>query len=525
MASISNPNSEITRLSALLGPLLNRQLSHICQVNGLRIGGVKAELQKRIIDALQKSIQTDPQTFTVLRNTIEQQMTSGRGGGGHSHQYQGHSSAANAAYSRPAVYGSSPANANTGMGMAMQSSVYQNDYNYSHGQGRGAYGSTASLLVPPKKVLNFKPSPFYIIDSVIGDVKTCDVMSNHRNSIQIPLKPVDHPALNKCTYDKSLRIMVFCAGSEDGMQDIAFPHQSELKVNGDDMKANLRGLKGKPGSTRPVDITQALRLDKYSYVNNIEFTYALTNKKFYLAVYLCKSVPVEDLVAKIKGKKIAQNTVIQELTKAALDEDIVATSQILSLKCPLTYMRLKTPCRSISCNHIQCFDATSYLQLQEQGPQWICPICNKPATFDNLAIDEYAKGILDNTSQSTEQVTIEPDGQWKTADASYPEAKKSRHSNVNHSLIDVDDVVALEDFSVASTRNTQTPISKLNTPVSAQASGSPAGNKKRPAEVIDLTLSDSDDEPIVRPPKRQNQGPTPTPGLSLSYHQGGYHYT
>jgi E3 SUMO-protein ligase PIAS1 len=76
------------------------------------------------------------------------------------------------------------------------------------------------------------------------------------------------------------------------------------------------------------------------------------------------------------------------VTKKASDPDVVATSQNLSLKCPLSYMRLNLPCRGVSCNHIQCFDATSYLQLQEQGPQWLCPICNKPAPFEQLAIDE-----------------------------------------------------------------------------------------------------------------------------------------
>jgi E3 SUMO-protein ligase PIAS1 len=76
------------------------------------------------------------------------------------------------------------------------------------------------------------------------------------------------------------------------------------------------------------------------------------------------------------------------VTKKAYDPDIEATSLNLSLKCPLSYMRLSNPCRAVSCSHIQCFDATSYLQLQEQGPQWLCPICNKPAPFDQLAIDE-----------------------------------------------------------------------------------------------------------------------------------------
>jgi E3 SUMO-protein ligase PIAS1 len=72
--------------------------------------------------------------------------------------------------------------------------------------------------------------------------------------------------------------MVFCATEGSGRQDIAFPHQSEIKVNGGEVKANLRGLKNKPGSTRPVDITKDLRLNIVSYPNTVEMTYALTNK-------------------------------------------------------------------------------------------------------------------------------------------------------------------------------------------------------------------------------------------------------
>jgi len=72
----------------------------------------------------------------------------------------------------------------------------------------------------------------------------------------------------------------------------------------------------------------------------------------------------------------------------ARDADIVATASVLSLKCPLSTLRIDLPCRSISCKHNQCFDATSYLQLQEQGPTWLCPICNNSAPFDSLAVDE-----------------------------------------------------------------------------------------------------------------------------------------
>ena len=59
--------------------------------------------------------------------------------------------------------------------------------------------------------------------------------------------------------------------------DIAFPYQVEIRVNQDEVKANLRGLKNKPGSTRPADITDLLR-KRAGYENHLQITYALTNK-------------------------------------------------------------------------------------------------------------------------------------------------------------------------------------------------------------------------------------------------------
>jgi E3 SUMO-protein ligase PIAS1 len=91
---------------------------------------------------------------------------------------------------------------------------------------------------------------------------------------------MDYPILTNVQSDKSLRVMVFCCEIDPTQirQDILFPYQSEIKINGGEIKANLRGLKNKPGSTRPVDITDALRLRQIGYANNIEMTYALTSK-------------------------------------------------------------------------------------------------------------------------------------------------------------------------------------------------------------------------------------------------------
>ena len=110
---------------------------------------------------------------------------------------------------------------------------------------------------------------------------------------------------------------------------------------------------------------------------------------------------------------------------------MVATSQVLSLKCPLSYMRLEVPCRSVRCTHLQCFDATSYLQLQEQGPQWLCPICNKPAPFEQLAVDGCVPLIISapfspQPVTSTDQSLVMSRPFWKRRQRAWRLSRLSR---------------------------------------------------------------------------------------------------
>ncbi|GAP88522.2 putative zinc finger domain-containing MIZ-type [Rosellinia necatrix] len=537
---MATSNNEIRQLERTLGTMLNKQLQQLCSTYFLKTSGVKAELQGRLRNALIEAYTKDPSRFRDMQSTIQRgyrgssghtppSMPSSSSNGGAPSYSNGNSN--NPASGKGSSYTTPPAYQFTGTNHAPQPLS-------NFGTSSMAGSSTLSYYknaYSASRGLHFKPSPFYTISSMIGDIHPCDVMTQHRNTIPLSIRANEHPSLANLANDKSYRVMLFCAADNSGMQDIAFPHQSEFKVNGGEIKANLRGLKGKPGTTRPVDITDSLRLKPANYNNNVEFTYALTNKKFYLAAYICQMVSVDELVTKVKGKKIAKNTVIQEMTKKANDPDVVATSTVLSLKCPLSYMRLRTPCRSILCNHIQCFDASSYLLLQEQGPQWICPICNQPAPFENLAIDEYARDILDKTADSVDQVTIEPDGRW-TTQLNEAAPKKSRVSSANTNIDIDDDISVVTDNATYSTGGyggTPQPFSTPNrtfggrTPSSREPSGAPrSGSKKRPAaEVIDLTLSsDEDDVPITRPLKKQNMGHGHN-GSNDSFHIGSIrHY-
>lgn len=192
------------------------------------------------------------------------------------------------------------------------------------------------------------------------------------------------------------------------------------------------------------------------------------------------------------------------MTSKAEDNEIQATSSVLSLKCPLSATRIATPCRSISCAHNQCFDAASYLMLQEQAPQWSCPLCNRSAPFSSLTIDLYVDNILKSTSSSTEQVTIEPDGSWhQQRQADTPNKPHNNPTPDN----DDDELIEIRDDRIASLQaDTRSSMLGSTPPISSREPSSvpsaPRSNKRPISEVIDLTNSDDEDEPPQKMIKR-----------------------
>lgn len=190
----------------------------------------------------------------------------------------------------------------------------------------------------------------------------------------------------------------------------------------------------------------------------------------------------------------------------------------MSLKDPISTMRMNLPCRSTLCTHNQCFDASYFLQLQEQAPTWICPVCNKTLTYEVLAIDQYVQNILQATSKGTEQVTIEPNGEWRNvvqddgqANGGKNKSRASYDKDSDDELFDDDDVVEIQETKpkkVKSEAMSATPAFLQRTPplssreasTSAASAARASHNANNKRVEIDLTFSDDDEPP--RPAKR-----------------------
>ncbi|PYH48299.1 uncharacterized protein BP01DRAFT_371857 [Aspergillus saccharolyticus JOP 1030-1] len=468
---------DIQSTVALVKTLTNAQLKDILRNEGLAVSGVKASLQIRIIDHIDR-----------LRE------------GGNIDKYDSMKK-----FIYHTAHRSMPAPI-----------IPQPSSNQQYQQ------PSASQSLPTQH--RSSPMSMTVPSHVITPVR-----EHTRDSVE--LKVVFTPRVaSKLLADPNLRVMVFCAADTGLNQytksDIAFPHQVELKANLDEVKANLRGLKNKPGTTRPADITNYMRR-KAGYQNTVVLTFALTQKRFFVLVNLVQRHPVEELVTELKRRKtISKEQVLREMRSKADDTEIVATSSVMSLKCPLSHTRIAVPCRSVICTHNQCFDASSFLQLQEQAPQWLCPVCSKATSFESLQIDQYVDDILQTTPLDVEQVIIEPDGKW--SNPSFEGMKKAGQSTPTTN--DDDDLIEIQEPGMVPIKQESLPAVNLTlqqTPHQSRehstvSSTVPYVNKRPVAQVIDLTGSDNDDgvddDLPVRPTKRPALGEIGRSLLHQDYH-------
>ncbi|ONK68034.1 uncharacterized protein A4U43_C05F6500 [Asparagus officinalis] len=95
------------------------------------------------------------------------------------------------------------------------------------------------------------------------------------------------------------------------------------------------------------------------------------------------------------------------------DPEIIEGSSRISLNCPISLSRIRTPVKGYLCRHHQCFDYDNFLEINSKRPLWHCPCCNQPSSFIDLRIDQNMVKILKDMTVDTTYVVISADGLWK----------------------------------------------------------------------------------------------------------------
>ena len=293
-------------------------------------------------------------------------------------------------------------------------------------------------------------------------------------------------------------------------QDDNFPASVCVKVNGrlqtlpNPIPTNKPGVEPKR-PPKPINITGLCKLSS-TVPNYVNVTWAVeVGSGYTVSVYFVDRLSSSDLMDKLKKKGKRNSDYTRAVIKDKLsdkDNEIATTSCKVSLACPLGKMRMSTPCRASTCDHLQCFDAKLYLMMNEKKPKWTCPVCNKPALYDNLLVDGYFSDILTSTKLPVDEheIVLNSDASWvplvpvkknedgtpKTEKPDTPPPVMQKKNVETLSLSDDDD----DDIPIAST----------------SAAPPPAPKSK---EVDYVTLDSEDEEDEIRPPQSKKARTTP----------------
>uniref|UniRef100_A0A914CHJ6 Probable NADH dehydrogenase [ubiquinone] iron-sulfur protein 7, mitochondrial n=1 Tax=Acrobeloides nanus TaxID=290746 RepID=A0A914CHJ6_9BILA len=404
---------------------------------------------------------------------------------------------------------------NYGGGLTYQNLLNQNAYGQQHGYGQQQHQGIQHQQSGLARSLKITNLPFYDTEATlmelqelsahIGSVRPMD----SKRQFQFCIRQQDLPKLvyrsepvKLPRYEIQMRMFQL---ELDGEQPDAFPPQCLVYL--DDQPVGLPAIipTNKPNAeqkrlSRPVNLTPIIqhpgpRADR---AYRITVQWQGDKRAWAIGVWLVKRVNSEILQDRLLKNPNARRqfavTKRNIIRRLAGDEDDVQMDSIkVSLIDPLVKTRIKIPARSVECEHLQCFDLTNYLMMNEKRPGWKCAICDKNAHFSKLIIDEYYEKLISDVPSNTDDVELMRDGTWRVVQEEC------------EMLSDSDNEIS----SVAQ---------KTTTPRPPQSTSNQPQKKQDKAEPEIVTLSDSEDEtstfspittraPIPEPPRSAAPAP------------------
>lgn len=278
-----------------------------------------------------------------------------------------------------------------------------------------------------------KALPFYdIIDNIVRPAGLIsDGVLGRLNESKIIFKlngiqadTISMSKIDSKTYSNQI-LLRFCYFDKTCEQEDNFPHDVAISVNNSFLSLpptvsnpNRPQIPPKrPG--KELDITSYCKLSPYAENTIIVKWYVdplFPQRSYVINVTVVQKLDSINLLerVKVKGHLDAERTralIIEKLTSDP-DCEIATESLQASLVCPLGKMKMTLPCKSLKCQHIPCFDALFYLQMNEKKPTWICPVCSKPAQFQDLMIDGMFMNILRDAPPQSTEIQFHEDGSW-----------------------------------------------------------------------------------------------------------------
>lgn len=108
---------------------------------------------------------------------------------------------------------------------------------------------------------------------------------------------------------------------------------------------------------------------------------------------LIRHLSVEDARQKDVALVQQAHEVFESLQSQELLIETKADFDIVNTRCPLSLWEICTPVRGVECEHLQCYDADAYIDVniktRNVEKRWQCPVCSKLVRPEDLIVDEF----------------------------------------------------------------------------------------------------------------------------------------
>jgi len=347
-------------------------------------------------------------------------------------------------------------------------------------------------IMPTNPDVKFIPLPFYELQDILYKPVSLQAktLSGYQDQlIQYHLTPYQTQLITnsrsvhiKSMIEYSIQVQLrFCLNETSCVQEDLYPTRCKIIVNGKGIP-----LPGQPPPNaqnqeprkphRPVNITSYCRLSPMQS-NQIQVQWMPSDlgKQYAATIHLVKIVQSETLIQNLESKPIRSKAhsigFIKEKLSPDPDSEVAMTSLKVSLCCPIGRTRMGMPCRGNNCKHLQCFDGSTYIQMNERKPSWVCPVCDQKAYYDDLFKDGLFMSIISEAT-SCEDIVFFEDGSWRPLEdiqqgqdncKPLPETPKAKSSVATCDTPPVL-TIATPDAALSRTSNEPTPVSVKNIP-------------------------------------------------------------
>ncbi|KAL8480007.1 hypothetical protein ACS0TY_026300 [Phlomoides rotata] len=205
----------------------------------------------------------------------------------------------------------------------------------------------------------------------------------------------------KCSPGDKIRLIVVQTDNIETSSCLVTPAKVNFLLNGKGVDRR-NNLLMDTGPQLPTVVTPVLK-----YGSNLLQAVGDFNGNYIIAVTFMSELPNPDI-------SCLQD--YEQHTPEAVDEDteVIEGASRVSLNCPISFRRIKTPVKGHSCKHSQCFDFDNYLDINSRKPSWRCPTrsCNQHICFSDIRIDQKMVKVLKEVEPNVSNIIISSDGSW-----------------------------------------------------------------------------------------------------------------